>query len=224
MLYKLKIDNFPKMNRGMRATQDIFPGDVLVKLPLDMCIVVDASTKKPQDVRVTYENWQNMDYFEKIATIMILEYELGRESKHYVYLRSFQKNMNLIDTWQDVSGKLLRLKNKRIHENMVRLKKFYWCDRDVALYFLDVARSRGIYSKCSCAMYPMLDLFNHDVENTKEFDYDLRREDDVLVFRSTRRVPRGEQFFVSYGALSPDELIYNYGIQTPSSHIDNHFF
>jgi hypothetical protein len=224
MLYKLKIDNFPKMNRGMRATQDIFPGDVLVKLPLDMCIVVDASTKKPQDVRVTYENWQNMDYFEKIATIMRLEYELGRESKHYVYLRSFQKNMNLIDTWQNVSGKLLRLKNKRIHENMVRLKKFYWCDRDVALYFLDVARSRGIYNQYSCAMYPMLDLFNHDVDSTKEFDYDLRREGDVLVFRSTRRVSRGEQFFVSYGALTPDELIYNYGIQTPPLHIDNHLF
>lgn len=40
MLYKLQIDNFPNMNRGMRATQDIFPGDVLVKLPLDMCIIV----------------------------------------------------------------------------------------------------------------------------------------------------------------------------------------
>ena len=40
--------------------------------------------------------------------------------------------------------------------------------------------------------YPSLDLFNHDRTTNKDFDFDL----EYIVFRSTRSVRRGEQFFV----------------------------
>lgn len=56
--------------------------------------------------------------------------------------------------------------------------------------------------------YPSLDLFNHDRTTNKDFDFDL----EYIVFRSTRSVRRGEQFFVSYRNFSVSELAYYYGI------------
>ena len=210
MLNKLEIYNFKNMGRGMRATSDISPGDIIVKVPLNECIISNALTPKPVDYRISMENWNTMDYIEKTTTLVILAYESGSHK----YLQTLPKHLNLIDTWEGVTGHILQLKLQRINENEKRLRKFKWCDRQTALYFLDIVRTRSIYSDVSCGLYPLLDLFNHDTTTNKDFDYDLEYTDEYIVFRSTRYVRRGEQFFVSYGDFSVSELAYYYGIIT----------
>ena len=214
MLNKLEIYNFEDTGRGMRATENIFTGDIIAKIPLSNCIIVDNNTKKPDDIRISHENWSNMDLFEKLATVLILENEKGMQSRYYNYIQTFPSNLNLVDTMNNLRWDKYWLKFKRKLDNELRLMKFKWCNKVKAKYFLDIARTRSIYNPHRCGLYPMLDLFNHDTRTTKDFDYDLKIENNYIIFRSMRNVIRHQQFFVSYGKLSSNDLLYQYGIIT----------
>ena len=227
--------------RGLLARRDINDGDLLLKIPMHLCMTKSAARKALPMLD------REINEYLAIACFLISEKGKGASSDWKPYLDvlpevsevnptftwpdedlAFLKGSPVIAATQSLQAKLQREFDALLggedglmakHPNAFPSEHFTYANWEWAftMLFSRAIRLRNLQRGETLALVPYADLINHSpfsqayIDARQEGDWLFKTGEEEVVLFADRGYRRMEQIYISYGPKSNAELLLLYG-------------
>ena len=208
---------------GLQATGPLSPNDVLVRLP-PACVLTeatDADNSKLQEL-LSPATMPNEFWSARLGLCILNQRALGESSSFTPYLESLPAQIGTPVFWQQEAVEALQPAlrvqvNKRArflagfaHEHLASGDALRGVAADVGAmaWGCAAASSRAFRLKQGRAMLPLIDSGNHCFDGNAEV---RSRADGGVELVASTAIAAGEEVTFSYGALSNDDYLLDYG-------------
>lgn len=205
-------DDMAGGGRGLIATQDCAPGEVVLRVPLSATLRLegDCCATENED-----DNWAGT-----LASKLMGEKKLGSSSHFETYLENGLPDEAPLTPCRWTSTERLALQNYTfVEESRLNAE---WRTRQVLrnqpsnvveyLKMLDLVCSRTLKGRSgSRQLVPVMDIANHAPSETGGGHFQVVENDAVYLIAGSRGVNAGEPVLMDYGGRSVDDFLMHYG-------------